>query len=175
LVETPGIPRRAGESVEEYGARARRVQNNLANGKASLDRGEFPAALTSFQAVQRDQPGYLLIESLIAETRQRQKNTVANDLRDAQGSEGNGNLKNARIYYLRAYQADPSFTEAREKADAIRDKTRPEALQLLNTARTLRKMSETTGARNTYQKVLDLMIEGDPETDAARKELEELK
>jgi tetratricopeptide (TPR) repeat protein len=175
FVETPGIPRRAGESVAEYEARVRRVQNALANGKASLDRGDFAAALTSFQIVQREQPGYLLIESLITETRQRQQNAVANDLRDGGANEKAGNLRAARLFYLHALQADPSSVEARTKAADMKEQTSKQAQPLLTTASAAAKLGSKDLAKETYQKVVDLMIDGDPEMDKAKAGLEGLK
>jgi hypothetical protein len=174
-VETPGIARKPGEAWTDYQARAKRVQTAFAEGKASLDKQDYAAALAHFRAVNADQPKYQNVDVLYAEVVRQQQKALEDAISNGQKGEQAGQLRLGRQWYLRALDIDPSSTSAREKHASILGRMNSEATKLFNAASFAQKSEDTTNAIQKFQQVVDLMMPGDEIRARAMKELEGLK
>lgn len=174
-VEVPGIPQRQDESAAEYAARARRVQTAYNAGKASFDKNEYAAAINHFRAVEREQPRYQNVDSLLSETLTRQQNAVDEALTSGQQNEQAGKLHDARLWYQKALERDPGSTSARDKANQARARATAEANDLFTKASASEKLNEVDRAIQYYQQIVDMMLPGDEIRDRAAKRLEALK
>ena len=172
--EAPGIPRRPSEVSADYTVRVRRIQGELAQGKSRLEKQEFAAAITHFRAVERDQPRYQGVDVLLKEATDKQQEALTKALDGGQQNEQAGKLPDARRWYVRALEIDPTSTGAREKETALRNRLILQATPLFNKANLARKAQETDEARRTYQQILDLLLPGDDIRDQAVKQLEAL-
>lgn len=174
-VETPGIQRKPSEVWTDYTARVRRMQVALSEGKSNLDKQEFAAALTSFRAVERDQPKYQGVDQLVAEALGKQQKLLEEAMSGAQQNEQAGKLHEARLWYQRALKIDPGSTSAREKNQVLLGKMNLEATKLFDNATFAVKSQDTKGAIQQFQRILDLMLPGDEIREKAAKQLEVLK
>jgi tetratricopeptide (TPR) repeat protein len=173
--ETPGIPRRPDESRVEYDARVKRVQIEFANGKASLEKNEFVAALNHFRSVERDQPRYQGVDALITETTAKQRKVVEDDIKNGQTYEDSGRKRDARLFYRHALDADPSATVARNKETVLKAQMTEEANRIATRASTAAKLKQIAQAIELYQQIYDQMLPGDEARDNAAEKLKELK
>ena len=175
IVETAGIPVRPNELQADYSARVRRVQAALLEGKKSLDKQEFAAAIAHFRAVERDQPGYQGVDGLIAEATGKQQKAFEEAMSGGQQNEQAGKLRDARLWYQRALEFEPGSTTARERAASLRTRATTEANDLFVKANLAVKMQDPARAIRLYQQIIDLMLPGDDLREKAVREMEGLK
>ena len=76
LTVTPGIPARPDESQAAYNARAARIRDRFQDARNSLEKEEFARAISDFESVAQDQPGYNEVESLIADAKAKRQKAV---------------------------------------------------------------------------------------------------
>jgi tetratricopeptide (TPR) repeat protein len=175
VVEVAGIPRRQGESPADYNARAQRIQANMRTGMASMDQEDFMRALTSFQAVQRDQAGYMDIDRLITDTTAKQKRQVDTAIDNGQQNERANNLINAIKWYERALRLDPGSAAAQGKLAAIADRRTKLGLAALEKADVFRKRNDVAKALAAYQEAADLLPSTNDKKAEAQQWVEKLK
>jgi predicted component of type VI protein secretion system len=174
-VETPGIPRKPSEAWGDYTARVQQIQADLAAGKASLAKEDYVTALSRFRAVERDQPNYQNVEALLADASARQQKAVDAAVTSGQQNEQAGKLLDARKWYERALEIDPSSTGAREKRASVMSRLNTEATRLFNRATFALKAQDPAAAIRQFQQILDITLPGDEIREKAVKELEALK
>jgi len=171
-VETPGIPRKAGEGYPEYQARVRGVQVNLTEGRNSLDKNEYAVALARFRLVERDAPKYQGVDALIANATAKQQAAVDKAIDSGQQNETAGNLMVARRWYEQALQYNSSSVVAREKRAAVALKMNQAAAELFNQATQALRNQNTRLAKRLFQQVFDSTMPGDEYREKAAKQLE---
>jgi len=173
--DTPGIPHRQGESPADYATRVRRVQVAYSEGNASASKNEYDQALRHFRAVDRDQPHYQNVDSLISETLARQQKAVEEAVTSGQQNETAGKLRDARLWYQKALEIDPGSTAARDKANQARARATKAAEDLFTKASAAEKLGARNSAIQYYQQIIDTMLPSDEISDRAKRKLEALK
>jgi pSer/pThr/pTyr-binding forkhead associated (FHA) protein len=173
--EAPGIPRRAGESAADYNARVQRIGSNMREGLRLLDSEEFAAAITRFQAVDRDQKGYMNIDGLLTDATTRQKKQVDTALSNGQENERQNQLVNAIRWYERALFYDPNSAPAKDKLAGLADRRLKEGMDALSNAEVLRKRNLKVRALAAYQQAVDLLPAGNEKKAEAQQWVEKLK
>ena len=173
--EVSGIPRRPNETPADYTARAGRVQLNLREGLKSLDQEDFAAAITRFQAVDRDQKGYMNIDGLLTDATAKQKRTVDVAINNGQENERAGNLVNAIRWYERALRLDPGSTAAQDKLAAVADRRAKQGMDAFGRGEVFRKRNEVGKAVAAYQEAADLLPSTNAKKAEAQQWLEKLK
>ena len=173
--ETPGIPRRTNETWADYSARVKRIQSELSEGKSRLEKQEFAAAITNFRSVERDQPKYQGVDSLIADAINRQQKALDGAIDSGRQNERAGKWRDARQWYWSALSIDPASTTARERELEVRNKAFKEADAAFNAASLASKMGATEQAARKYHEVVALLLDGDELREKALKQLELLK
>jgi len=174
-VDTPGIPRRPGETPAEYSARVQRITVNLQEGNRSLERQDFALAIARFQLVDRDQKGYRGVDSLITDTVAKQRQAVDEAIDNGQKNEQAGKLPEALRWYERAQIVDPSSAKAREKFTVLAEHLTRDGLKAFNTAEVLRKRADYAKAILSYKQATELLPRGHEKIQEAQKWLEILK
>ncbi len=173
--ETAGIPRRPNEAAADYTARVGRIQTNMREGQRNLEQEEFAAAIARYQAVQRDQPGYLNSESQLADAVARQKKQVDAAIENGQKNEQANNLLNAVRWYDRALRIDPNSAAAQQRLAAVADRRTKEGLDAFSRAEVLRKRNDIAKAIDAYQQAADLLPAANDKKAEAQQWLEKLK
>lgn len=175
VVEVSGIPRRPSESPGEYNARAQRVQTNLREGLRRAEQDDYSGALSRFQAVDRDQKGYMNIDGLIADTAAKQKKSVEQAIENGSQNERAGQLVNAVRWYERALRFDPNSTAAQEKLSGVSERRTKEGMAALSKAEVFRKRNEIAKAVAAYQEAADLLPSTNDKKAEAQQWLDKLK
>jgi tetratricopeptide (TPR) repeat protein len=147
----------------------------FADGKTSLEKQDYAAALARFRAVDREQPRYLGVDGLIADAMSRQQKALDEAITGGQKNEQANKMKDARSWYLRALEIDPGSSVAKEKHAAVLGRMNSEALKTFNAASFLAKAQDPDRARRQYQEILDTMMPGDEIWERAKKASEALK
>jgi hypothetical protein len=173
--ETPGIARKTGEAYAEYTARVRGIQVNLAEGMAALNKGEYAVALARLRLVDRDAPNYQGVDRLIAEGTAKQQAAVDSAIDNGQQNEAAGKLMDARRWYERALQINPSAIVARERRAAAALKMNQAAADLFAQGTAALKAQNAQLAKRIFQQVYDQTMQGDEYRDKAAKQLELMK
>jgi pSer/pThr/pTyr-binding forkhead associated (FHA) protein len=173
--ETPGIPRRANEAAGDYAARVGRIQTNMREGNRALEQDEFALALTRYQAVVRDQPGYQNVDGQIADAAAKQKRQVDAAIENGQQNERAGRLVIAVQWYDRALKIDPNSAAAQERLAAVADRRTKDGLAAFARAEVFRKRNEIPRAVAAYQEAADLLPASNDKKAEAQQWLEKLK
>jgi tetratricopeptide (TPR) repeat protein len=151
------------------------VQTGFDSGRASLEKNDFVAAINHFRAVDREQPKYQGVDTLLAETTSRQQKAVEEALQSGQQNEQAGKTRDARQWYQRALEVDPGSAPARERANQARARAVAAAEDLFTKANTAEKIQDVNRARQYLQQIVDTMLPGDEIRDRAAKRMEALK
>jgi tetratricopeptide (TPR) repeat protein len=175
VVETPGIPRRAGEAPADYLARATRIRANIQEGHRDLDKQDFANAISRFEAVDRDQKNYQGVESLITEAAARQRKAVEEAIDNGQKNEQAGKLADAVRWYQQALRFDSTSTTAQNKIAALSDRLTKEGLDAFSRAEVFRKRNDFKKAIEFYKRAADLLPSGHEKSGEAQQWLEKLK
>jgi hypothetical protein len=173
--ETPGIARKAGEGYAEYSARVRQIQANLTEGKAALEKQEFPIALARFRLVDRDAPKFQGVDALIADTLAKQQKAVDVAIDSGQQNETANKILEARRWYDVALQRDPASVVAREKRAAVVLKMNAAAELLYNQATYAQKSGNAARAAELFKQIIDTTMPGDEFREKATKQMEAQK
>ena len=173
--EIAGIARKTGEAYTEYTARAKGIQVNFSEGKAALDKGEYPVGLARLRLVERDAPNYQGVTALIADGTAKQQAAVDKAIDNGQQNETANNLRVARQWYDQALQLNPSSVIAREKRAGVIAKLNQQAGDLFAQGTAALKTQNTPLAKRLFQQVYDMLTPGDEYRDKAAKQLESLK
>ena len=174
-VETPGIPRKPNEAWPDYTSRVRRIQVAFAEGKSSLDKQEFAAAIAHFRSVERDQPRYQGVDLSITEATVRQQKALEEAMNGGQLNEQAGKLREARLWYRKALEIDANSPNARDKMAALTERLTKSGLDAFETAEVRRKRNENARAIELYKETVDLLPRGHEKAREALKWLESLK
>lgn len=170
-----GITRRPNEIYADYQGRAARLQANFAEGKASLEKQDYAAALARLRAVDREQPRYQGVDGLITDATSRQQKALDEAISGGQKNEQANKMKDARLWYLRALEIDPGSTVAKERHASVIGRMNTEALKIFSAASFSAKARDLDRAQRQYQEILDTMMPGDEIYEKAKREMEALK
>ena len=173
--EIVGVTRRPNEPYADYQARARRLQATVVDGKNSLDKQEYAAAVANFRAVDREQPRYQGVDALLADALGRQQKALEDAISSGQQNEQASKWKAARQWYERALDIDPGSASAKEKRGSVVSRATTEATNLYNRATFAVKSQDNQVAIRNFQQIMDLLLPGDELWEKARKESEALK
>jgi len=173
--EVPGIPRRANEPPAEYSARAARVQSTMREGLRHLEQEDFAAAISRFQAVARDQPGYQNVDTVLSDATARQKKAVDTAIDNGQQNEKANMLANAVRWYDRALRIDPNSAAAQQKLAGLAERRTKDGLAALARADVFRKRNDVAKAVAAYQEAADLLPATHEKKAEAQQWLEKLK
>jgi Inner membrane component of T3SS, cytoplasmic domain/Tetratricopeptide repeat len=173
--ETPGIPRRTGESYADYTTRATRLKANFLEGNRNLEKKDYANAISRFEAVQRDQKSYQGVDSLITDTVARQRQAVDEAIDAGQRNEAAGKLSDALRWYQEALRLDATAATARDKIAGLADRLTKEGLDAFNRAEVFRKRNDYAKAIEAYKQAAELLPSGHEKSREAQQWLEKLK
>jgi len=173
-VQIPGIAKLANETPQGYADRAKRIQDNYAEGRQELAQKQFAAAIKAFEGVEQDQANYLDVRTLIDTARQRSA-TLREAMDNGAKSESAGQLKIAWQWYQRAEQFDATTTAA-EKGKAVFARLVAESRLKFARAEGLEPFRvKWPEALKLYQEIIDSLPEGDELRERALQRQKTLK
>jgi tetratricopeptide (TPR) repeat protein len=147
----------------------------MREGLRNLDQDELTAALTRFQAVVRDQPGYNNVDAMISDAIARQKKQVDTALDNGQQNDRAGNLLNTVRWYDKALRIDPNSQAAQERLASIADRRTKVGMAAFERAEVLRKRNDVPKALAAYQEAAELLPPNNDKKSEAQQWVEKLK
>jgi serine/threonine protein kinase len=174
-VETPGIPRRPGESWPVYAIRVRSIKANLDAGMNFIAKQEFALGLARFRAVAAAQKDYQGVEDLIADAQTKQRAAFDLAMKYGQDHENASRWSDALKWYLNAQAIDPGATGPRERIGSLTDRLTKAGLDAFARAEVLRKRSENAKAIESYKQAVESLPTNHEKAREAQRWLETLK
>lgn len=141
--------------------------------KSTLDSGDLVGAIAQLEALQREQPGYLDVATLLADAQNRRQADARQALDVAAKAEQSGALTAALQAYERAQKLEPSRT-VDERIAHLRDRMQQEGAKAYADARKLDAFAKTAEAIASYQRAIALLPPDDPRRKEAATRVEVL-
>ncbi|MFN8060503.1 MAG: FHA domain-containing protein [Vicinamibacterales bacterium] len=173
--DDPPFARRPGETQTAWRARGQELQERYDDARALLARGDAAGAQRGFEAIARDEPGYLDVDTRIAEARRLQHGTAASALKTARELEQQGDLVKALAQYEHALELDPSLAEATRSLAALKTRLMGDVDEFYRRARQYDALGFRPEAIDHYERALAALGAADPRRRAAQERLSLLK
>jgi hypothetical protein len=169
------VTRRPGESADAWRARAQAFQTRYAYSRAALDRGDFAAAAGGFEAILREEPGYLDVPQLLVRARAGLRD-VARDVYEAGVRlDAAGDWLGALQKFEQAGQIHPEVRGLPEAVRRVREKLRAAGEAAFGRARRFDETGRWADALKEYEKAVQWLPNDDPRWEMAQSRVEQLK
>jgi tetratricopeptide (TPR) repeat protein len=178
------VARRPKETETAWRARSKAVQTQYQDTRAALDRGDFAGAVSGFEAILRDAPGYQDSEALLGKAhegqqaagRQAAQQAARQAFEAAIAADVAGNWAGAIQQFERARQLDSSLgPQADDGMRRVRDKMRAAGNEAFKRARQYDALGRTTEAIAQYTEAASLLPPDDPNAKVAKDRLDALR
>jgi tetratricopeptide (TPR) repeat protein len=169
------VARKPGESVESWRSRSEALETRYAYSKAALDRRDYAAAAGGFQAILLEEPGFLDAPRLLVQANEGLRATANGLFQAGRRMDAAGDWLGALQKYEQArqiYSGIPGITEATAR---VRDKLRTAGTKAFAHARELDALGRKADALKEYEKAVQWLPADDPNRQAARARIEQLK
>jgi tetratricopeptide (TPR) repeat protein len=173
------LARRPGETAAAWKTRTRQVQDRYDQASAALDRGEFSAAISGFESLQRDEPGFRDVNARLDQARAGQQSQIQAQAQQAYDagskSEKSGELVAAMQQYQRARQLDDSVAGLADAIRRVRDRMTGEGTDAFKRARQYDALGRVPEAIALYERASQLLADDDPNRKVASDRLAALR
>ncbi|MFI5178386.1 MAG: hypothetical protein ACHQO8_07485 [Vicinamibacterales bacterium] len=170
------MSRRAGESPQAWRARAVAMQASYTSAKAALERGDFAAASSGFDAILKDEPGFLDAPQLLMQAREGvRRGSVKDAIEAGDKLDAAGDWPGAAQKYDQAHQIDPAAPGLNEAIKRVRDKMRVAGADAFKRARQYDALGRSADAIKDYEKAAQYLPTDDPNRKVARDRADQLK
>ena len=169
------VARKPGESVEAWKARGEALETRYSYSQAALDRRDYAAAAGGFQAILLEEPGFRDAPQLLVQANAGLRATASAVFESGKRLDADGDWLGALQKYEQArqiYSGLPGVTEAMQRA---RERLRAAGARALAQARQLDAAGRSAEALKEYEKAVQWLPADDPNRQAARMRLEQLK
>jgi hypothetical protein len=170
----PVLARKPGESQEEWAARDRQIAARYERAKAEVE-VDFQAAIRDLGALQREEPNYLNVPSLLQRAQARARAAVQAAMDQAATLEMQGQLPEALQQYRRAQQVDPSTSGLEDSIRRVVMQMREEGTAAYNSATSYYMLARYPQAVPLLEKAVRLLPDGDPNKKIAQDRLDDIK
>src|SRR4029077_5321515 len=102
------VPRKPGETLQEWQTRSSALQARYAYSKVALDRGDFAAAAGGFAAILLDEPGFLDAPQLLVKARDGLRSAALAAVESGNRLDAAGDWTSAMRKYEQAREIDKS-------------------------------------------------------------------
>jgi pSer/pThr/pTyr-binding forkhead associated (FHA) protein len=171
----PPVARKPGETVEAWQIRTAAFQTRYAYSRAALDRGDFAAAAGGFEAILREEPGFLDVPQLLVKARAGLKDVARAVYESGQRLDAAGDWLGALQKYEQAGQIHPEVKGLAESIRGVREKLSVAGEGALVRARRLDESGRWSEALREYEKAVQWLPPGDRKREMAQSRVEQLK
>jgi tetratricopeptide (TPR) repeat protein len=137
--------------------------------------GDFQAAIRDLGALQREEPNYLDVPSLLQRAQGRARAAVQKAMEQGAALEMQGQLPEALQEYRRAQQIDPSASGAEESIRRVATQMTADGTTAFNNATSYYILARYSQAIPLLEKAVKLLPDGDPNKKTAQDRLDEIK
>ena len=173
-VETLPSARRPNETPQQWRARNAELTAQYNAAKNALDRRNFTAAISGFEALVKAEPGYLDAPQLLVRAREESKAGGKDAFDAGVKAEASGNWTVAIEDYERAQKIDPSLG-AEDAAKRVRDRMQAAGAEAFRRARQFDAVGRSADALKEYGSAMQWLPDSDPNKAVARQRVDQLK
>jgi len=156
--------------------REREFADRYDRAKAALGRDAYSEAIPILTDLQRDQPGYRDVPTLLMQAKDGVAAQARGAAEQAARLEASGDLTGALQQNLRAQQIDPSMSGIVEPAiRRVRERMKTEGVEALKQAKTYDAFGQAAKAIPLYEKAYRYLPEDDADRKAAKDRLDALR
>jgi pSer/pThr/pTyr-binding forkhead associated (FHA) protein/tetratricopeptide (TPR) repeat protein len=171
----PVLARKAGESTEDWHTRDRAVATKYDRAKAEVDSDSLQAAIRDLKDLQREEPNYLNVPTLLQRALGRARTAAQGDIEQGASLEKQGQFPEALQQYRRALAVDPSVPGADDAIQKILARMKADGAEAYNSAMTYYTLARYSQAIPLFEKAVKLLPDGDPDKKTAQDKLAEAK
>jgi tetratricopeptide (TPR) repeat protein len=169
------VPRKPGESLQDWQQRSSALQTRYAFAKTALDRGDFAAASGGFAALLLEEPGFLDAPQLLVKAREGLRAAAAEAIEAGNKLDAAGDWVNALKRYDQAREIDKAAPGLDDAFKRVREKMRGAGLNALKRARQFDAVGRFADALSEYEKAATWLSPEDPNQQIARGRADQLK
>src|SRR5262245_8619440 len=169
------VPRKPGESLQDWQTRSSALQARYAFAKVALDRGDHSAAAGGFAAILLEEPGFLDAPQLLVKARDGLRSAAAEAIDSGNKLDAAGDWVNALKKYDQAREIDRAVPGLEEAIKRVRDKMRVAGTDALRRARQFDALGRFADALTEYEKAAQWLSPEDPNQQIARGRADQLK
>jgi tetratricopeptide (TPR) repeat protein len=169
------VPRKPGESLQDWQQRGAALQARYAFAKVALDRGDFAAAAGGFAALLLEEPGFLDAPQLLVKAREGLRAAAADALESGNKLDAAGDWVSALRRYEQAREIDRAVPGLEEAIKRVRDKMHTAGLAALRRARQFDALGRFAEALSEYEKAAQWLSPDDPNQQIAKGRADQLK
>lgn len=173
--QQPKPPRPPIKSPQQL-AHEREIADRYARARSALDTGSFQGAAVLLAEIERDEPGYKDVASLLARAREAARAAGQQALEAATKLEGTGDWVAALQQYQRAAQIDPSTADvAEESSRRLKARMKTEGSDAFTRARQYDAVGRIPEAVALYERAFRYLSDDDPNKKTAKDRLDALR
>ena len=169
------VPRKPGESLQDWQQRGAALQARYAFAKVALDRGDFAAAAGGFAALLLEEPGFLDAPQLLVKAREGLRAAAADAVESGNKLDAAGDWVSALRRYEQAREIDRAVPGLEEAIKRVRDKMHTAGLGALRRARQFDALGRFAEALTEYEKAAQWLSPDDPNQQIAKGRADQLK
>ncbi|MGQ0732456.1 MAG: FHA domain-containing protein [Acidobacteriota bacterium] len=173
--DPPVIARKPGESSEAWRTRTAAFQTRYAYSRAALDRGDFAAAAGGFEAILREEPGYLDVPQLLVRARAGLRDVARDVFEAGRRLDSAGDWLGALQKFEQARQIHPEVAGLTQAVARVRDKLRAAGEGAFEQGRRFDAMGQWTEALKEYEKAVQWLPPDDPRRGLAQSRIDQLR
>lgn len=172
----PLVQQRPNESEADWRARDLATAGRYDRAKAALDGGSFQNAVTQLSEIQRDEPGYKDVATLITQAREGVHRLAQQALDAGAKAEASGDWVGAVQHYDQAAQIEPSTAAgAEESARRVRARMKTEGTDAFTRAKQYDAVRRVPEAVALYERAYRYLTDDDPNRKVAKDRLDALR
>jgi hypothetical protein len=171
----PPVPRRPNESVDAWRTRIAALEARYEYSKAALDRGDFGSAASGFDAILREEPGFLDAPALLVQARSGLRAAALDVLAAGNRLDAAGDWFGALQQYERVREVDPGTPGLDAAVKRVREKLRVAGQEAFDRGREFEKLGRPAAALQEYEKAVQWLPSDDPARAAVVARMEQLR
>jgi hypothetical protein len=169
------VARKPGESTEAWQQRSQAIQTRYAYSRAALDRRDFAAAAGGFEAILKEEPGFLDAPHLLVTAREGLRAAAREQLDAGNKLDTAGDWVAALVKYDQARQIDATLPGLRDAVARVQAKMHTAGTKALKDARDFESAGRFADAAKEYEKAAQWLPAEDPNRETSRSRAEQLK
>ena len=168
------VPRKPGESLQDWQSRSSALQARYSFAKVALERGDFAAAAGGFTAILLEEPGFLDAPQLLVKAREGLRAAAVEVIEAGNKLDAAGDSVGALKKYDQAREIDRAAPGLDEAVKRVREKMRGEGTAALRRARQFDALGRFADAVTEYEKAAQWLAPEDPNQQIARARADQL-
>lgn len=173
--EGPPVARKPGETTEAWQIRTAAFETRYAYSRAAFDRGDFAAAAGGFEAILREEPGYLDVPQLLVRARAGLRDVARAVYESGLRLDAAGDWLGALQKFEQAGQIHPEVKGLPDAVKRVREKLTTAGDAALVRARRFDEAGRWSDALKEYEKAVQWLPPDDPKREMSQSRVEQLK